>query len=283
MPKETTPEVTETEEETKQEKASSGALEDVKPEVKEEPVQEEPKKRFNQFKGDGEVYLKQLEDAYQNSSTEGQRLSKDLTDREKEIETISKIVQSDPALKDQFQKKLYDTGYEDKYDDGELNANSIAQIVRQVVREEIPQQIDNAPALKRMDDERKQKDLTIYNDFAKEHPEIESDPTLAKDLEETFGIVAQRDTSKDGSIDFKKTLAKAWKIVTSEQEVENAKNLIQKESASMADTSSAVRTPEKKTELTELEKTIAGKFNLSEEQYLDGKKLGEQEETLTIN
>ena len=81
-----TEEKAEVQEETKQEEQSPTAPVDVKLEEKEEQV-EEPKRRFNQFKGDDAGYLKQLEDAYQNSSNEGQRLSNEVTDREKEIAT----------------------------------------------------------------------------------------------------------------------------------------------------------------------------------------------------
>lgn len=254
-------------------------------EKKEEKSAEEPKQegekgyegRFSQFKADNlETYNKLVEDAYLSSSKEGQRLSGELSEKEKEMEVMKKIVQSDPELKGRIQEKLYGTGYEDKYEGEEVTPT----MIRQIIREENEAALKQNPVLQSMDNEKVAREKAIVEKFEKEHPEINTNPQLASDLEIAFGALARMSAQKQEVFDFEKTLQKAWSIVTGSQntdrELEGMKKVIQKESASMTSTSSSPEPSKTKKELTEAEKEIASKLGLSEEEYLEGKKLQEK-------
>ena len=227
--------------------------------------------RFNQFKAqNADEYIQMVEDAYLNSSQEGQRLKKDLTAKEQEMEVISKVIQADPDMKKAFADKLYDGDYDQD------DKTQILGLMRQVVREELGQN----PVLKRGEDERKAKDKETYDALVKEHPEIETNPKIAEELEVTFGTLAALEQKKNGTVDFEKTLKKAFGIVSEDKELEGMKKVYQKENAQSGSQPSEGKPAGRA--LTELERTIAKNMGLTDEQYLDGKKQ-QEEAKITIS
>jgi len=236
--------------------------------TEEKGQEEQPKFRFTQFQADtADEYTKKLEDAYLNSSQEGQRLSRELGESKKEMEVIQKIVQADPTLKQAFGEHLYG----DNYDESTRPALSAAEI-RQVIREELGQH----PALAGIENERKNRDRETYQKFVEAHPEVETNPQLSQELETYFGALAQAEITKGNTPNFEQTLKKAWKVVSGDGELEGMKKVIQKESASMGTTSQEGKPASGKT-LTPQEKAIAQAFGLSDDDYLTGKKLSQED------
>ncbi len=260
--------------------SSTSSEEKTVEEEKEEEKKEEEKGyqgRFTQFQSDSQdAYLKQLEQAYAESSKEGQRLSGELSEREKEIEVVTKIVRTDPELKDKFKEKIYDTGYQDRYEGEELTPT----LVRQIIREENQVALKENPTLQSIDQEKMAQNKKIVEEFEIEHPELSTNPRLASDLEIAFGALTRMALQKGESFDFKKTLFKAWDIVTGgkseKSELEGMTKVIKKEEATMTSTSSERESSTSKKELSAAEKEIAAKMGLSEEQYSEGKKIQEE-------
>lgn len=268
----------------KQSPESPPASSEEKTEIKsEEEKQEEFKPKYSQFwDGDVDNYYQRLEKAYGESSQEGQRLAHELTEKEKEMEVVKKIVQSDEALKEKFTEKIYNTGYEGRYEDEELTPNTIARIVdektRAILREELPQVLKQNPVLASIETEKTAKEMGIVKRFEQEHPEINTNPQVANDLETAFGVLAKMSAQKGEMFDFEKTLNKAWRIINSgnEAELEEMKKESQREQASMSSVTSTQPATSSKKELTIYEKEIASKLGLTNEQYLEGKKLSEE-------
>jgi hypothetical protein len=265
--KEETPEVSE--EETKQETEAAETEAEQTVEVTEDDGQTEETAfdmKFKQFQAqNAEEYARKLEEAYLNSSQEGQRLNKELSDREKELEVIQKIVQSNPDLKQGFADSLggdYNSPAEDL----------TAQQIRQIIREELGKN----PALSHAEEQRKSQDKAIYDEFVQEHPEVETNPQLAEELETYFGALAQAEANKGKTVDFKSTLFKAWKVVSGEQELAGMKKVIQKESAAMGSAPSEGKAKAGQS-LSEAERKIAQAFGLSDEDYHAGKKLSQED------
>jgi hypothetical protein len=264
---------------------SNETLEDLLNEEKEKQVPEEKEeqnlenqdfqKRYPQFQGDTpDAYLKQLEDAYYNSSIEGQRLAATVKERDAEMQVIQKLVQDDPALKKIYTDRLYGGPAEDEFMLDELSPKKLKQIMREVVQEEIPKAVSNIPAIKNMEVEKEGKDRAAYQQFESEHPEILTNPALARDLQDTFGALAAMEARNGRVPEFTSTLLKAWNAVAGSTMAEGAwKAQAQKESASMSGTSSGTGKSSEKRSLTPAEREVAKKLNLTDAAYLEGKEL----------
>ena len=241
--------------------------------------------KFTQLQAkDKEEYLLKLEDAYLNSSKEAQRIKGELTEREQELQVLAKIVGSDPDLKTKMAAKLYDEGYDDPFADG-ISKASIAQVMREVIAEELPKQMQNVPALKRLEEDKQQADRQVYDAFVNIHPEIVTDPDLGLQFEEAVGAQFRIMDKKGMKPDIKSVMEGAWKMVggtvtsSEEAELEGMAKMAQKEASSMSGitTGGASKSTGKRT-LTPQEESIAKMMNLTPEQYLEGKKLAAESE-----
>jgi len=254
---------------------------EVKPEekLKEGEKKEDFKPKYpHLWTGDIKSYNQRLEEAYNASSTEGQKLNDQLTKSEKEKEIIAQIVQSDPELKNKFAEKLYDGGYKEPILDesGNLNKGALGEVVRMVLREELPAALQKNPALKTITGDKEQKDREVLEQFGEAHPEIQTNPELQENLDLAFGVVAQKAAKKGQSLEMKDLLNKAWELISGEksEDLKEKTRSLQKENASMSSSSSeAPKTSSSKTELTPAEKGIAEKLGLSDKAYLEGKNL----------
>lgn len=274
-PTEETEETTESEETSQEESTEEEKTEEFSP-------------KFTQLNAkDKEEYLQKLEDAYLNSSQEGQRLKGELTEREQELQVLSKIVNSDPKLKDAMASKLYDEGYDDPFSDGVSKA-SIAQVMKEVLAEELPKQIQQTPALQRLEEDRKMADKEVYDKFVSQHPEVVTDPNLQLQFEEAVGAQFRISEKQGKKPVISEVLNGAWKMVggsvtsTEEAELEGMAKMAQKESSSMSSIStggSAGKSSGKRT-LSPEEERIAKAFGMTPEEYVEGKKIKEEQENV---
>ena len=256
-------------------------------EVTDTPTEDESEfqPKFTQLQAkDKEEYLSKLEDAYLNSSQEGQRLKGELTEREQELQVLAKIVGSDPELKSKMASKLYDEGYDDPFADG-ISKASIAQVMREVIAEELPKQMQNVPALKRLEEDKRQADKQVYDAFVSLHPEIVTDSDLGLQFEEAVGAQFRILDKQGKKPDIKSVMEGAWKMVggtvtsSEEAELEGMAKMAQKEASSTSGMSSgAGKSSGNKRTLTPQEESIAKMMNLTPEQYLEGKKLAAESE-----
>jgi len=263
-------------ESSEDDKQSTEATEETKVEEteKEEEVKEDSKEegfkgKFDQFTAKNvDEYLNKIEDAYLNSTHEGQRLNRELKETQAEMETISKVINADPNLKSAFAEKLYGTGYSD--DDSGITPAQVA-----IIKAAVAEAVGNTPALKSMEQDRTEKDRQVYVDFLEKHQELNTNPEMVAELEEYFGVIANATAQKGDIVDFKKTLYKAWNVVSGGNELDGMKKVYQKENASISSSSSEGKSSPTRT-LTPAEKSLAEAFGLSEKDYLEGKKLSEE-------
>ena len=228
-----------------------------------------------------EEYIQRLEKVYTDSTreagrllNEGKELSSNLTEREAEIAVITKIVNTNPNLKEEFQKNLYGSGYESRYDEEELSLASVARVIDERLDAKLDAKLSTAlkenPALKKIEEEDIENNRQIFSEFEKEHPELVTDIKLQNDLDEAFQAVAATMAKKGGKVDFNKALNKAWRIVADDDK--EYEKLMQKEANSMSSGGSSAPKNKGKT-LTPAEQAIAKKFGFTEAQYLEGKEL----------
>jgi hypothetical protein len=241
--------------------------------------------KFTQLQAkDKEEYLTKLEDAYLNSSKEAQRIKGELTDREQELQVLAKIVGSDPALKESMAKKLYDEGYDDPFSEG-ITVASLTKVMRQVLAEELPKQIQQTPALQRLEEDKKQADREVYNAFIEKHPDIVTNPDLSLEFEEAIGAQFRILEKQGKKPDITTVMEKAWKMVggsetsTEDAELEGMTKMAQKEASSMGSisTGGASKSTGKRI-LSPEEQRIAKMMGMTDEAYLEGKKLAEKQE-----
>lgn len=272
-----------TEEDSKSSEESKTEEQETKTEEK---AEEGFKPRYpNLWQGDIEKYLRAVEKNYGESSQEGVRLHEQLTEKEKEMQIIQKVVQANPELKEGFTKSLYGTGYENQYDDEELTLANIARVVDEKVdkklEEKVPQLLGQNPTLQSIENERTLKDREAVAMFQELHPELVTDQILAKKMETAVSAVAQMDAVEGRKFDFESGLSRAWEIVTGEktsnEELEGMKKMIQKEQATSQQTASGKEQASgQKRTLSDAEKNIAANLGLSEEDYLKGKEMSEE-------
>lgn len=137
-----------------------------------EPEQFE--RRYTQFKADDiPGYVKQLEDAYAKSTTEGQRLYDQVQDLREEVINITA---NQSSSEDQ---------------EGTNTNQSVAE--RLVVSEY------------------RKKSRQAYNDFVEAHPELKEDTVLAQRLHKKVGIAARVAMEEDGEmLDMDEALRIGW-------------------------------------------------------------------------
>ena len=235
-------------------------------EEKEDSQEEVFTGKLNQFTAkSADEYIKKIEDAYLNSSTEGQRLNRELKDKQSEMEVISKVINADPSLKTAFADKLYGAGYDN--DDSGFTPAQVA-----VIKQAVQEAVGNVPAIKNIDADRTEKDREVYTKFLQGHPELNTNPQMVAELEEYFGVIANATAQKGELVNFEKTLSKAWNVVSGGDSLDTAKKIYQKDAASMASTASEGNSKSPRS-LSPQEKRLAEAFGLSDKDYLEGQEL----------
>ncbi len=145
------------------------------------------KKRFTQFKGGTPTkYAKNLEDAYYKSTTEAVRLAKENRELKPVVERIQALIATNPEL-----------------------AKQLGTAVAPAKTETPASALD--PDIAWAKGERQRQWTKEIGEFKQLHPELESDPGLADELNEELAIVAEVFQRKHGyGISMAEGLRKAW-------------------------------------------------------------------------
>ena len=168
-------EVTDTGEETTEDSESDGKTET------EEEAEEKFQKRFSQFKGDTpEEYLKELEEAYANSSTEGQRNSKEAREAKEKLDKIITAVANNPELAKQLEEV-----------------------------ENAPKKQED-PALVFARQQMEQQYEKDWGDFTRLHPELVGNQELTNELIDEMDAIAYAAERRGKTLTMAEGLAKAW-------------------------------------------------------------------------
>lgn len=196
------------------------------------------KKRFSQFEGETpEEYLKNLEEAYANSSTEGQRLSKEAKDAKEQYDKVATLIANNPD----FAKALSET-------------------------ENAPKPpVDPALAYAKQQMEAAyEKD---WNEFTQSHPELAGDQALTDALIDEMDIIAQAHEKRGRTLSMAEGLKKAW-ISLGREAADNKENVVNKtkEQASKATPNAKPGKASDKTEFTQEQIAVAKKMGLTPEQ-----------------
>lgn len=138
-------------------------------------------KRFSQFKGDTpEEYLKELEDAYANSSTEGQRNSKEAKEAKEKLDKILTAVANNPELAKQLEE----------VDNAPKKQEDPALVF---ARQQMEQQYE--------------KD---WGEFTRQHPELVGNQELTNELIDEMDAIAYAAERRGKTLTMAEGLAKAW-------------------------------------------------------------------------
>lgn len=138
-------------------------------------------KRFTQFKGDTpEEYLKELEEAYANSSTEGQRNSKEAKEAKEKLDKILTAVANNPELA----KVLEDA------DNAPAKKEDPALVF---ARQQMEQQYE--------------KD---WSEFTRQHPELVGNQELTNELIDEMDAIAYAAERRGKTLTMAEGLQKAW-------------------------------------------------------------------------
>lgn len=154
---------------------------------------EEPfDKRFTQFKGETlPDYAKNLEEGYAQTSKEGVKLARENKALKESIERVNQLVATNPELAKALQP-------------GEATTDTDTVTSTQPVAPEV------AWAKSEMERVWKQE----YTEFAQGHPEVETDPALAEELDNALKIVRDVVWNKDKrQVGMGEGLNMAWKLL----------------------------------------------------------------------
>jgi len=269
-------------------KSEETEIEEEKPEETEEEPQKEsetekPKpSRYSakQFGVADEDYVPTLEEKYYNSSQEAVRLAKELEEKNKDFEVVQKIVNTNPALKQEFMSTMQTGDYKADIinDDGTLNKGVLIEAVKEAMLASGVVTKDD-PALQSIRTKEEEENKSIFEEFAKVHPEIKTNPQLQSDFQEMFQTqirLAAKRGEKTGVTPA--LLARTWTALTlesSDAELEGMAKMAQKQEASQSSSTGGTGST-KKGILTETERRVAEMMNMSEADYLEGKKLSEE-------
>ncbi len=193
---------------------------------------EDFKQRFTQFKGkDTGEYLKNLETGYLESSKEAVTLAKENKAFKETIDRYTKLIASNPDL-----AKELKAGTEPSAD-------------------ETPTSTD--PAVLWAQAEMKRQFQEEYDEFIEAHPEVETDPKLAEELDETLKLVGRIVWEKEKrQVGMGEALTKAWKLLDKDDSDEDVR-IAAKNAASRGKSSSGKKGPEGKSKFTEAQISVA--------------------------
>ena len=198
--------------------------------------------RYTQFKGESlEDYVKKLEDAYGSSSKEGVSNARKLTALQQKVATILEAVEKSPELAKQLGLSEDDTT--------ELKPKSTAETYAEQLMEERQEQ--------------------EYSDFAKKHPEIESDEALRSDLLAEVSVQAAAYNARTGKIiSMEKALTRAWKVLGYDDDSKEDLAVAGKKVAGQGKVrSGSAKTKKNKAEVSPKALEIAKKWGLSEKDF----------------
>jgi hypothetical protein len=189
---------------------------------------EDFERRFTQFKGETiEEYTKNLETAYANSSSEALNLKKRADD-------AVKLIATDPAA-----------------------ADKVVGAQEEPVPTAAPKSAAEAYAETKMREEQTRE----YDEFVKEHSELESDPALADRLLKELGTFSAVTWQNEGRlIGMNEGLTKAWNSLGLGNNSEEDTRVAAKEGASQSKTSSRKKAA-KKEQFTENQIKVAMKMD----------------------
>lgn len=156
-------------------------------EAAEEETAQQFEKRFTQFKGETpDEYAKNLEDAYGHSTTEATRLAQQVKDLQLEKDRIMAQVANNPELAAQIMGQTAPANGQTQpvYSDPAL------LFARQTMEEQMTKE---------------------FNQFAEEHPEIQTNQELSKQVVENLSAISEAYRLRTGKIPtMKEGLAAAW-------------------------------------------------------------------------
>lgn len=204
----------------------------------EKETKAEFKKRFTQLKGESlEEYVKNLEDAYANSSTEGQRTAKEAREYKEQYDKVAQLVATDP----EFAKKLTET---------ENAPKPPVDPALEYAREQMNEQYRNE-----------------YKSFTDAHPEMLTDEKLRDEVIaelDALGAAYEKRGAKLSMID---GLRKAW-ISLGLDESDSKENVVNKvkEQASQSAPQAKGNKESGKPQFTPEQVAVAKKMGLTPEQ-----------------
>jgi len=209
--------------------------------------EEEPKfeKRFTQIKGDTpEEYAKNLEEAYRNSSTEGQRNATELKEAKEELSKIGAVIAKNPELAKALNDAL----------DGAAPA---------------PAQKED-PAIEYARNEMKKKLDGEYNAFVDIHPEMATDNELREEVLKELSLLADAAAAGGRSLGMEEGLKKAWISLGYDADDSKEETIRKaKEQASKPGTPGKTKTAKTKATLTDEQISMGKRYGLSEKQLLE--------------
>lgn len=224
----------EADEETGDESDESDS-EDDEDESDEDEESEDFKQRFTQFKGeDLPQYTKKLEDGYLESSKEAVKLAKENKTLQETIDRVNQLVATNPDLAKALQEGT-----------SELTGKPADSTV---VRD---------PAVLWAESEMKRVQKAEYDKFVSVHPEIESDPKLASDLDAKLKVVADVVWNQEKrQIGLGEALETSWKLLGMDDTKEKI-SMAAKETGSQGKSSGTKKVEKTSTKFTEAQISVA--------------------------
>ncbi len=184
------------------------------------------KQRYTQFQGESpEEYAKNLETGYDNSSKEAVKLSRENKDLKAQVDRVNALIANNPDL-----------------------AAAITGTGTQAPVETTPVN----PALAFAEAQMKQAFDREYKAFADNHPEIETDPKLADDLDSKLAIV--RDVvwgQEKRMVGMEEGLNMAWALLGNKTDSQENLRAAARDQASSGKAASGTRKGETKSKFTE--------------------------------
>lgn len=200
-------------------------------------------KRYTQLKGDTLVeYKDSLEDAYNKSSAEGVRLNTELSDLKSKVGHILAAAEANPDLAKQL--GLDESG----------TSTAPANTVKSPAETYAEQMMQ----------ERMEKE---YSEFTTEHPEVDTDDTLRKELLAEVSVQSAAYNARSGKIiSMADALNRAWKVLGYDDNSKEKLAVKAKENASQgtAQGTSAKKKSTTKPEVSEKAMALAKQMGLSE-------------------
>jgi len=222
-------ETKEVEEETPDESKETESTEESE-ETEETSSEEEPfTKQFTQFKGEGDEYTRQLEEAYKNSTGEANKLLPELKKLRETADKFKSLIADNPELAEKVEEET-----------GE-RISSETDILLNKVRSDMRRQ-----------------NKKEYDEFKEKHPEIETDPALGTKLMEELAVFGAAERAKGQLLPMGEGLRKAWISLGLNDEEETLTSKV-KDSASSNRASSGGKKTEGKTDYTDAQLAWAKK------------------------
>ena len=212
--------------------------EDGKKTETEEDEEDKFQKRFSQFKGDTpEEYLKELEEAYANSSTEGQRNSKEAKEAKEKLDKILTAVANNPELAKALEEA--DNAPKPKEDPALVYA-----------RQQMEQQYE--------------KD---WGDFTRLHPELVGNQELTNELIDEIDAIAYAAERRGKILTMAEGLQKAW-VSLGKQAADDKEKIVNKTKEQASKPAPGASKPKQnsgKQEFTPEQIAVAKKMGISAE------------------